>query len=242
VDAHTRPDDTVRDDVVLRVATFNARHGARRNERVSHRGLVDACRSLDADVLALQEVDRRVFRSYFRDQAALIARRLAMRHVTAPAKRAPGGGWQCNAVCARGVISDVEVVELPRTAGDERRVALVARVTLAGGAITVACTHLQHRRGNAPEQLACVLETLMSRPTPRVLAGDLNLDPAQVEPLLTEHGFVAAPSGPTAPARAPRRRIDWIAVDAGLHVVGSRLHLPLVSDHLPVSADLAFRI
>jgi endonuclease/exonuclease/phosphatase family metal-dependent hydrolase len=241
VDAHTRPDDTVGDDVVVRIATFNARHGLGGHGRVSHRRLVDTCRTLDADVIALQEVDRRVIRSRLRDQPALIARKLAMRHVAAPAKRAPGGGSQCNALCVRGSFSDVEVIELPRTPGNERRVVVVARVTLAGGSISVACTHLQHRRGNAPEQLASALETLAARPSPRILAGDLNLDPAQVEPLLHQHGFVAALSGPTAPARAPRRRIDWIAVDRGLHVVGSRLHRPLVSDHLPVSADVAFR-
>jgi endonuclease/exonuclease/phosphatase family metal-dependent hydrolase len=236
VEASARPDE-----VVLRVATFNPRHGAGRFGFVSHRKLVDSCRTLDADILALQEVDRHVVRSWFRDQPALIANRLALRHVTAPAKHTPVGGWQCNALCARGQITDVEVVELPRATGSERRVALLARVVLAGGSVSVACTHLQHRRSNGPEQLAFVLDAIAARPLPRLVMGDFNLGPTIVEPLLAARAFVPAPTGPTAPARAPARRIDWIAADAGLRVVTSRLHQPLVGDHLPVGADLALR-
>ena len=86
-----------------------------------------------------------------------------------------------------------------------------------------------------------VLETLCLRPGPRLIAGDFNLTAKDVEPLLTARGFTAAPSGPTSPARAPRRRIDWIAVDAGLAVLGSRLHQPVVGDHCPLVADIAVR-
>jgi endonuclease/exonuclease/phosphatase family metal-dependent hydrolase len=229
------------DDVVLRVATFNARHGARARGLVSNRKLVDTCRSLDADVLALQEVDQRVVRSWFRDQPAFIARRLAQRFVAATTKRTPVGGHQCNALCARGRIDDVEVVELPQRSGDERRVALLARVGLPGGSVSIACVHLQHRRSNGAEQLEHALAALAARPGPRCIAGDFNLQPDEVLPRLTAHGYVAAESGPTAPASAPKRRIDWIAVDAGLRIVGARLHQPLVSDHLPLSADLAWR-
>jgi endonuclease/exonuclease/phosphatase family metal-dependent hydrolase len=234
VDPSTRPDG-----MVVRVATYNARHGVGRFGIVSRRGLVGTCRSLDADILALQEVDRFVARSWFRDQPAMIARALAMRHVTAPAKRAPGGGSQCNALCARGRLADVEILELPRPPGIERRVAILSRVTLSATAISVACTHLQHRGGVAREQLVAVLDRLLQRPAPRLLAGDLNIGPEQVEPILAARGFRAAPSGPTFPAHAPRTRIDWIAVDAGLEVVAARLHRALVGDHTPLVADLA---
>jgi endonuclease/exonuclease/phosphatase family metal-dependent hydrolase len=229
------------DDAVLRVATFNARHGAGPLGIVSNRKLVDTCRSLDADILALQEVDRHVVRSWFRDQPAYVARRLAQRVVAAPAKRTPVGGRQCNALCARGRIDDVEVVELPRREGDERRVALLASVRLVGGTVSVACVHLEHARSNGAEQLEHTLATLATRPGPRLVAGDFNLRPDVVLPRLAAHGYVAAESGPTASAVDPKRRIDWIAVDEGLRIVGSRLHQPFVGDHLPLSADLAWR-
>ncbi len=239
MESGTPPDEP--GEVVLRVATFNARHGARDNGFVSHRGLVDSCRSLDAEILALQELDRHVIRSWFRDQPAYIARSLGMEHVTAHAKRTPVGGSQCNALCARGRFEDVEVIELPREPDDERRVAIICRVVLAGATVSVACTHLQHGGGKPREQLAAVVETMFRRPTPRIIAGDFNLAEEEVEPILAARGFRAAPSGATFPARTPRRRIDWIAVDSTLEVVGSRLHQPVVGDHCPLVADIAIR-
>jgi endonuclease/exonuclease/phosphatase family metal-dependent hydrolase len=180
-----------------------------------------------------------VIRSYFQDQPAFIARALAMRHATAVAKRTPVGGSQCNALLARGELANVETIELPRHEGAERRVALFARVKLAGTTLSFACTHLHHRGAGAREQLAAVIETLVGWPSPRVIAGDFNMGPDDVEPLLAARGFTPAPSGPTFPAGAPRKRIDWIAVDAGLRVVGARRHEPVVGDHCPLSADLA---
>jgi len=225
---------------VVRAATFNARHGAvgRAGITFRHGGLLATCRSLDADVLALQELDRGSARSLFRDQPTVIARHLGMDVATAPARRTPVGGWQCNAICARGVVGDVAVVELPRRAGHERRVALLATVRTPGLTVSVACTHLQHRGGAAPEQLAFLLHALDERPAPRLLAGDLNLEPPAVEPLLGAHGYTAAPSGPTSPARAPRRRIDWIAATSDLELAHVMVPEPVVSDHRPVVAEM----
>lgn len=224
----------------MRVATFNARHGAGRLGITFHRRLVETCRALDADVLALQEVDRCVMRSWFRDQPALVASRLGLEHATAPAKRTPVGGRQCNALCARGVVGDVDVVELPGHSGAERRVALLATVFLPGVELSVACTHLQHGPP-AGAQLDAVVDALSRRPRPRLLLGDLNLGPAQVEPRLARAGLHAVDSGPTFPAPEPRRRIDWIARSDDVGVVHAAVVRPLVSDHRAVVADLSWR-
>jgi len=227
------------DTLVVRVATFNAQHGARRGRLPSTRGLVETCRGLDADVLGLQEVDRHVPRTWFADQPARVARVLGHRHRSAAAKRTWIGGRQCNALCARGWIGDVEVVALPVLPQDERRVLLLARVVLPGGALTVGVTHLA-TGGRARAQLPVVLERLEARPPPHLLLGDLNLTEGDVEPALAAHGLRAAPSGPTFPALSPHRRIDWIAVGGGLSVGPARVHRPLVGDHCPIVADIAF--
>ncbi|GIU90437.1 MAG: endonuclease/exonuclease/phosphatase [Acidimicrobiia bacterium] len=227
------------DTLVVRVATFNAQHGARPGRLPSTHGLVETCRGLDADVLGLQEVDRHVPRTWFADQPAAVARVLGYQHRSAPAKRTPIGGRQCNALCARGSIADVEVVELPGRPQDERRVLLLARVVLPAGAVTVGVTHLA-TAGRARVQLPVVLERLDARPPPHLLLGDLNLTEGDVEPVLAAHGLQAAPSGPTFPASSPRRRIDWIAVGGGLSVGPARVHRTLVGDHCPLVADVAF--
>ena len=61
----------------MRLATFNILHGrSLADGQVSTERLVEACASLDADVLALQEVDRGQARSGGVDQAAEVARAL----------------------------------------------------------------------------------------------------------------------------------------------------------------------
>lgn len=224
---------------VVRVATFNAHHAAD-DGVMRHRALVETCRGLDADVLALQELDRRVFRTWFRDQPRLVARALGMPYITAPAKHLPLGGRQCNALCARGPLHDVEVLDLPQPPGLEPRVAIVARVALPGLDLTVACTHLHHRpRSNAAPQLAKIIDAMANRPGPRVIAGDLNLNATEAVPLLRAGGYTPIESEPTSPRLAPREQIDWIACDEGLTLVHQEVHQPLVSDHLPLVVTLA---
>ncbi|MDZ4827045.1 MAG: endonuclease/exonuclease/phosphatase family protein [Actinomycetota bacterium] len=222
---------------IVKVATFNARHGAGPFGIGLNRHLVATCRTLDADILALQEVDQRVIRSWFVDQPALIGRRLGQQVATARAKRTPVGGWQCNAICARGPLTEVEIVPLPGGPDDEERVVLLATVNLPGAVLSVACTHLQHR-GGAPAQLTAALDALATRPQPRIIAGDFNLGADVVEPELSRRGYRPAETGPTFPATNPRTRIDWIAVEGDLEIVRTSVPQPLISDHRPVVADV----
>ncbi len=224
---------------VLRIATFNARHAAD-DGLFRHRALVETCRGFDADVLAMQELDRHVIRTCFRDQPAIVARALAMQYVAAPAKYLGPGGRQCNALLARGALGDVEVLDLPQPPRLEPRVAIVARIVLPGLELTAACTHLHHRpRSNAVPQLAMIIAALASRPGPRIIAGDLNLNAEEAVPLLGDAGYVPVEVGPTAPRVAPREQIDWIACDEGFQLVHAEVHEPLVSDHLAVVATLS---
>src|SRR5690242_5898910 len=102
----------------LRVVTFNIRHGAPKD---SYRGLPDelvaACVSLDADVLALQEVDVGVPRSGRANLAKVAADACGMAYYFAKARKHAYQGQYGNALLVRGSIGDVEVVKL---SGDHR--------------------------------------------------------------------------------------------------------------------------
>ena len=81
----------------MRLATFNILHGrSLADGRVSTERLVEACASLDADVLCLQEVDRGQARSGFVDQTAEVATGIgATDWRFAPALVGePGGRWR----------------------------------------------------------------------------------------------------------------------------------------------------
>lgn len=220
----------------LRVATFNVKHGDNGGGRVDLRRLGEACAALSADVLAVQEVDRFARRTGFRDEMRVIARATGLQAVFGEAARRR---WRTygNVLLARGPISDVEVIKLPRPNDGEQRVAILARVNVDGVGLSVGATHLSFRPGEGLPQLAVVLDALARREGPRVLLGDLNLAPEVVETAVTAAGYRLAPTGPTFPASGPRARIDFVAV-SGLEVLAASTPEPGVSDHLPVVADI----
>src|SRR5215218_7439529 len=191
----------------FRVATFNIRHGARLDGRVDHRALVQTCAELDADLIGFQEVDDRRLRSSFRNQAALVARRVGAAYVYGAVLRRGLFGRYGNALVARGAIRDVDLMQLPRPSSRQPRGAILARVGLHGFELSVAATHLQHHPAQlrnqpreAPLQLRALLDALQQRPLPRVLIGDLNLGSSRAKPLLAAAGFDCVPESLTFPA------------------------------------------
>ncbi|MGR7001135.1 endonuclease/exonuclease/phosphatase family protein [Yinghuangia aomiensis] len=86
---------------VLRVATFNVLHGMSLDDGTAGPGqLAEALSALDADIVALQEVDRHQARSQGADQAAVAAKALGAEHwrflaavhgVPAPVSEVAGG-------------------------------------------------------------------------------------------------------------------------------------------------------
>lgn len=220
----------------MRVATFNIKHGENGDGRVDLRRLAAACAALEADVLAVQEVDRFARRTGFRDEMRVIARATGLRAVFGEAARRRWRSYG-NVLLARGPIGDVDVVKLPRPSLGEPRVAIVARADVGGVAMSVAATHLSFRKGEGTAQLEVLLAALAGRDEPRLLLGDLNVGPEIVIPMVEAAGYTVAPTEATFPASGPRSRIDYVAV-SGLEVVSASTPAVGTSDHLPVIAEL----
>ncbi len=229
----------------LRIASFNI-HGGKLGGRAGLIPLVDACRPLDADILGLQEVDRRQRRSGFADQAAAVAGGLGCAHVYGPTRRRVIRGQYGNALIVRGDIISDEVIRLPGSGTQQQpRVAILARVEVQGISLTVAVAHLQHHPkrlhhlpNEAPDQLRAVLEQLSARPGPRVLIGDFNMQPPRAEPILTAAGYTVADTGPAYPAEEPTVQLDYIAVDGLIIESASVVETGDVSDHRPIIATV----
>jgi endonuclease/exonuclease/phosphatase family metal-dependent hydrolase len=218
----------------VRLSTFNVQHGRSAEGEVDIALLARSCAGLGADVLGLQEVDRHLRRSLDADTAAEVADACGLAFVFGEAIAIRGGQYG-NALLARGTIEDVEVLALPDR---EPRSAIVARVTLsAGGALSVACTHLG-LRGGAAAQLPVVLDALRERPGPRALLGDLNLDADVVARFAEAAGFERVDSGPTWPATGPRRTIDHVLLD-GLVATDALVPTLPVSDHRPIVVEVS---
>lgn len=238
----------------IRLATFNLKHGApAKGYRGDPEAVAEACAALEADVLALQEVDDGVPRSAGADLAALVARASRMNVVFAPTFRLRGGRYG-NALLVRGDIERHEVVRLKGARrfqgrrgggrvlplGREPRNAILATVRVGGHRLSVAATHLATQRRISKKQLSQAAAGLQAMPRPWVLLGDLNRSTNEVlaDPLIGSMELVSGP--PTYPSWDPRNRIDHIAI-RGLSLEADSVRAvrsPRVSDHLALVAEV----
>jgi endonuclease/exonuclease/phosphatase family metal-dependent hydrolase len=245
--------------IPVRLVTLNTHHGVGDDQRHDLPRLATVLAAADADIVCLQEVDRRFGgRSDDVDQALLLSRALDMQLAWGPAIEQPGDAERGygNALLSRLPLLVSDVHRLP--GGGEPRIALRTMVELDGAALWVTTTHLT--TGSAEERAAQVAalgalhEDAMET---GVLVGDLNADPDAPElgPLRERFGDaweLAAErddqgagwrfwrhGGATSPARSPHRRIDQVWVTPGIAVASARvLDAAGATDHLPLAVDL----
>ena len=229
--------------------TFNVHHGVGPDRRHDLPRLATVLARADADVVCLQEVDRRFGgRSDDVDQALLLSRALDMHLAWGPALERPDGGSYGNALLSRLplLISDVH----PLPGEGERRVALRTLIELDGAALWVISTHLSASSGDErAAQVAALAALHTGEMATGVLVGDLNAEPGAPETAVLRERFTDAwtasrdhSSRATHPASAPRSRIDQVWVSDGVAVAGARvLEDAGASDHLPVVVDLEVR-
>ena len=133
------------------------------------------------------------------------ARRRARRRAGVGARQAGASSAARPTRCVvRGEVVEREVVEL---AGEgERRVLVLAVVVVRGERWTVGTTHLALRPGRRrASSSARRCTSLITRPGPWVLAGDLNLEPPDVAPI-ADRARLRPARRPAHPLRAPRPR------------------------------------
>lgn len=219
----------------VRVATFNVHH-CRGSD-----GVVDVARTAavlaeaEADVIALQELDRGLPRSGHADQPAELARLLGMEVRFFPTLERAGGEYGIGIAAAHALV-DLRFVPLPRLRQEEPRGA----VTAAWLAAHVVATHLSTDRRARRVQLAALAAIARGLEGPVIVMGDLNLGPRALS-LFRNLGFSGAFGHGTLARRVPARQIDHILVSPGVKVVDSWTIRTNASDHLPLVADLELR-
>ena len=249
--------------IPVRLVTFNTHHGVGDDRRHDLPRLARVLADAEADVICLQEVDRRFGdRSEDVDQALLLSRALDMQLAWGPAvdelPRPDGGSGQYgNALLSRLPILISDVQRLP--GGGEPRSALQTMVELDGGTLWITATHLTTRSARERAEQVAALAALHTGPMEAgVVVGDLNAAPDAPELAALRERFTDAwelapdradqagwrfwhrDHGDTHPAARPRRRIDQVWVSPGVQVTAARvLDGDGASDHLPVVVDLA---
>lgn len=229
---------------MLKVASYNMRKGVGLDRKRSPERILDVLKEIDADVIALQEADRR-----FGARACVIPDHLLAEDSDWKAvdfgMRAASMGWHGNALLVRkgARVEWRAPIHLPAL---EPRGAVTADVTLPGGVrLRVVGMHLDlsglWRRRQAAAVMAHVDAAPERRPT--VLMGDLNEWTAAAGCLKDfARAYKFAPTGPSFHASRPLGRLDRIMVSPDLTVAACGVHMSpaarRASDHLPIWATL----
>ena len=236
---------------VVRILAYNIKHGLGMDGNVDLERVAAVIRSVDPDVVTLQEIDSVTSRTGLEDQATRLGELTGMQAMFGGFMDYRGRRYGM-AVLSRYPVVEWQDHRLPD--GAEPRSALAARVELLkpgygqGPQLVVVGVHLY---ANAEERLAQagrIVELFADEEAPVVLAGDFNsLPESPVLQLLESEGgwFRPAKEGQafTFPSETPDREIDFILFRPGSRFTVREHRVveeTVASDHRPVLLELEF--
>ncbi len=228
---------------MIRVASYNIRKAIGTDRRRRPERTIEVLNELGADVVALQEADRR-----FGSRSSAIPLQLLEEHSDYKPvpldNRAGSIGWHGNALLVRKSVEILEhhLFHLPSL---EPRGAVLADIRVDGSDLRVVGMHLDlsglWRRRQAHAILAHLKERQGDPST--VLMGDLNewsMNGGCLRDFGDRHVF--AQCGRSFHARRPIAQLDRIMVTPDLEILDSGAHASSTarraSDHLPIWAEL----
>ncbi len=227
----------------LTFASYNIRKAIGLDRRRDPDRIIAVLREIDADVVALQEADRRFGSRASALPLAAIDDHTPYRPVPLPG-RPHSIGWHGNALLVRrGIeVADADIVPLPTL---EPRGAIRADLIAAGRRLRVVGMHLDLSGLRRRQQVRSILHHVdaCDGHCPTVLMGDLNEWTQHGGCLHEFHGDwrVLAP-GRSFPSRRPVAQLDRIVVSRAWRIIEARVHHSALaargSDHLPVYARL----
>lgn len=231
---------------MLSVASYNIRKSVGLDWKRQPDRILEVIREVNADIVALQEVDRR-----FGSRTSS----LSVEHINADTDYFPvrfgarptSLGWHGNTILVRkgGKVLLHKQIHLPQL---EPRGAVMADIEINGFVVRVIGMHLglvglwRKRQALAVLQLLEALEEKL----PTVMMGDLNqwtTEGGALAQFAATHNVVAP--GPSFHASRPVLPLDRIITDMDFSVESAGVHISptaqMASDHLPVWAKLRLR-
>ena len=264
----------------LRIACYNIAHGrglaesnwdggsrAERTARLDD--ISDLLRSIDADIVVLNEVDFDSSWSHSVNQARYLAEKSGYAHWVEQRNvdfRVHGWTWRFgNAVLSKYPIASATLIDLPGysmwetvLAGKKRGV--VCEVDVGDHDVRIFGVHLSHRREAVRVRSAnCLADLAAATGVPTIVAGDLNSTPIglpiskrdangnnAINTLDSAGIFRRSPiSVPVADrsltfhSAEPKCAIDWILIPRGWRFIDYTVVSSQLSDHRPVYTDVS---
>ena len=223
----------------VKLASYNIHGGVGRDGRCVPRRIVQVLQEINADIVALQEVESSTsgfdMLGYLQDETGLQA-------ISGPTLMRPDTEYG-NGLLTRYPIASVKHIDLSID-GYEPRGGLDVELMAAGAALRVVATHLGLRPSERREQIQRLLLSFeKDRPLTSVLMGDINEWFLWGRPLRWLHRhFQATPARATFPAWCPLFALDriWAHPRSCLSSFGvhSTALARIASDHLPATAEM----
>lgn len=222
----------------LRLASYNLHKCVGLDRRRTPSRSLEVINGIGADIVALQEADRRMGKR----PAALPRAMVEAYSDFTPLDLDETGvslGWHGNAILVRAglQVSNIQRLTLP---GLEPRGAVLATV----GPLRLVAVHLGLIRRYRLKQMAAITAALSDLPSmPTVIMGDFNewSHGRGMEPL--QSGFTVHAPGLSFHASGPVAALDRFAISPEVHLkTAGVVQTPLAkraSDHLPVWADVS---
>ncbi len=227
---------------MITVASYNIRKGLGTDRRRRPDRILEVLHEVHADIVALQEADRR----FGARQSALPTELIAQGEYRAvPFDVRPGGiGWHGNAILVRKAVEiiDQAPIDLPRL---EPRGAVMAELHVGGHDLRIVGMHLDLSGLWRRRQVRAIIDQVRrrKRQMPTILMGDLNewsLHGGCIREFAS--GYHVAPTGRSYHSRRPVGCLDRIILTPDLHLVACGVHVSerarMASDHLPVWAKV----
>ncbi|WGF90601.1 endonuclease/exonuclease/phosphatase family protein [Marinivivus vitaminiproducens] len=229
-----------------RVATYNIHACRGRDQRFDLPRIVDVLAELDADVVALQEVESRADYSAI-DQFEALEEACGLHALPGAVVAGGCGGSYGNMILSRFPAHVVGRIDLAQP-GREPRGALEAEIRPENrSSFRFVATHLGLLAAERRAQFAALADGLDDRAAPVIIAGDLNeWLPFRRHLRDWRRRFAAGRGQPSFPSGTPLFALDRIF---GLGEVAIRRQFVhgsalarIASDHRPVVADLKLRL
>jgi endonuclease/exonuclease/phosphatase family metal-dependent hydrolase len=225
----------------IKVATYNIRKAVGLDQRRNPERILSVLKEIDADIIALQEVDRRFGARVSALPLAMLAAETD--YMPVPLNFRPAAiGWHGNAILIRkGIeVRHAQPVEMPTL---EPRGAVMAELSVNGHALRVIGVHLDLSGLWRRKQIRALLAAIDASPRfmPTVMMGDFNQwsDSGALSELAFHHHRLVQTPKSFHTAR-PVARLDRIIVSHEVKVSAADCHVsPLskqASDHLPLWA------
>lgn len=234
------PPDTVR------VLAYNIHHGEGMDEVVDLERIADLIRSVDPDLVALQEVDSATTRTDGVHQAAELGRLTGLEPVFGAFMPYQGGAYGM-ALLSRWPIASSRNLRLPDGAEPRTALAVTVASPTTGRRVRFVGIHFYRTDDERLAQATRLEEHLAGDTVPTLLAGDFNSTPdSDVMAHLSRRWAIVTKGADhlTFPSYAPDREIDFVLFrPEGRWEVAARrlLDEPVASDHRPVVVELVLR-